>query len=102
MFMIEIKEDKFEKMAEYTEKMLKYGGKLMSCLSEVGEEYGMLSRILLLALSIASTSALIASLLSLTTTELFSELAIARFAGICLKSIVSSPTFTFTSTTISC
>ena len=41
MYMIEIKEDKFEKMAEYTEKMLKYGGKLMSCLSEVGEEYGM-------------------------------------------------------------
>ena len=41
MFMIEIKEDKFEKMAEYTEKMLKYGGKLMSCLSSVGEEYGM-------------------------------------------------------------
>jgi hypothetical protein len=38
--MIEIKEDKFDKMAEYTEKMLKYGGKLMSCLSEVGEEYG--------------------------------------------------------------
>ena len=38
---IEIKEDKFEKMAEYTEKMLKYGGKLMSCLSSVGEEYGM-------------------------------------------------------------
>lgn len=41
MYVIEIKEDKFEKMAEYTEKMLKYGGKLMSCLSEVGEEYGM-------------------------------------------------------------
>lgn len=41
MYMIEIKEDKFEKMAEYTEKMLKYGGKLMSCLSEVGEDYGM-------------------------------------------------------------
>lgn len=40
MYMIEIKEDKFEKMAEYTEKMLKYGGKLMSCLSEVGEEHG--------------------------------------------------------------
>ena len=39
--MIEIKEDKFEKMAEYTEKMLKYGGKLMSCLSEVGEQHGM-------------------------------------------------------------
>lgn len=39
-YIIEIKEDKFDKMAEYTEKMLKYGGKLMSCLSEVGEEYG--------------------------------------------------------------
>jgi hypothetical protein len=38
--MIEINEDKFDKMAEYTEKMLKYGGKLMSCLSEVGEDYG--------------------------------------------------------------
>lgn len=41
MMFIEIKEDKFEKIAEYTEKMLKYGGKVMSCLSEVGEEYGM-------------------------------------------------------------
>lgn len=41
MYMIEIKEDKFEKMAEYTEKMLKYGGKLMSCISELGEEHGM-------------------------------------------------------------
>lgn len=41
MMFIEIKEDKFEKIAEYTEKMLKYGGKIMSCLSEVGEEYGM-------------------------------------------------------------
>lgn len=39
-YMIEINEDKFDKMAEYTEKMLKYGGKLMSCLSEVGEDYG--------------------------------------------------------------
>lgn len=39
--MIEITEDKFDKMAEYTEKMLKYGGKLMSCLSDMGEEYGM-------------------------------------------------------------
>lgn len=37
---IEIKEDKFEKMAEYTEKMLKYGGRLMSCISELGDEYG--------------------------------------------------------------
>lgn len=40
-YMIEITEDKFDKMAEYTEKMLKYGGKLMSCLSDTGEEYGM-------------------------------------------------------------
>ena len=40
-YMIEITEDKFDKMAEYTEKMLKYGGKLMSCLSDMGEEYGM-------------------------------------------------------------
>lgn len=41
MTIIEISEDKFSKMAEYTEKMLKYGGKLMSCISEMGEEYGM-------------------------------------------------------------
>jgi hypothetical protein len=39
--MIEITENKFDKMAEYTEKMLKYGGKLMSCISELGEEHGM-------------------------------------------------------------
>jgi hypothetical protein len=41
MMIIEISEPKFEKMAEYTEKMLKYGGKLMSCISEVGEKHGM-------------------------------------------------------------
>lgn len=41
MFIVEITEDKFSKMAEYAEKMLKYGGKLMSCISEVGDEYGM-------------------------------------------------------------
>lgn len=40
-YMIEITENKFDKMAEYTEKMLKYGGKLMSCISELGEEHGM-------------------------------------------------------------
>ena len=39
-YMIEISEPKFEKMAEYTEKMLKYGGRLMSCISELGEEHG--------------------------------------------------------------
>lgn len=41
MMIIEIEEKKFDKMAEYTEKMLKYGGKLMSCISELGEEHGM-------------------------------------------------------------
>ena len=39
--MIEITEHKFEKIADYTEKMLKYGGKLMSCISEIGDAYGM-------------------------------------------------------------
>lgn len=40
MRIIEIREDKFEKMGELTEKMLKYGGRLMSCISELGDEYG--------------------------------------------------------------
>lgn len=42
--MIQIDENKYDKMSEYTEKMLKYGGKLMSCLEEMGEEYGMSHR----------------------------------------------------------
>lgn len=41
MKIIEITEGKLEKMGELTEKMLKYGGKLMSCISEMGEEHGM-------------------------------------------------------------
>lgn len=41
MMMIEISESKFDKLSEYTEKMLKYGGKIMSCLSELEEESGM-------------------------------------------------------------
>lgn len=41
MRIIEIKEDKLEKMGELTEKVLKYGGKLMSCISEIGDEHGM-------------------------------------------------------------
>ena len=41
MYMIQIEEHKLDKMSEYAEKMLKYGGKLMSCLSEVGEDCGM-------------------------------------------------------------
>lgn len=40
MRIIEISESKFEKMGELTEKMLKYGGKLMSCISELGDEHG--------------------------------------------------------------
>lgn len=40
MRIIEISEDKFEKMGELTEKMLKYGGRLMSCISELGDQYG--------------------------------------------------------------
>lgn len=39
--MVEITEDKLDKATEYTEKMLKYGGKLMQCLSEWQEEGGM-------------------------------------------------------------
>lgn len=41
MMMIEISEHKLDKATDYAEKMLKYGGKLMSCLSDMGEEYGM-------------------------------------------------------------
>lgn len=39
--MIQIEESKFDKLSDYTEKMLKYGGKIMSCLSELEEESGM-------------------------------------------------------------
>ena len=41
MYMIEIEEGKVDKMAELAEKMLKYGGKLMSCIEELSEESGM-------------------------------------------------------------
>ncbi len=41
MFMVEITEQKFEKATELAEKMLKYGGQLMQCLSEWQEEGGM-------------------------------------------------------------
>ena len=41
MYMIQIEESKLDKMSELTEKMLKYGGKLMSCLEEMSEEGGM-------------------------------------------------------------
>jgi hypothetical protein len=41
MYMIEIEESKVDKMSELAEKMLKYGGKLMSCIEELSEESGM-------------------------------------------------------------
>ena len=37
MYMVEISENKVEKMSDYVEKMLKYGGKLMQCLEEASE-----------------------------------------------------------------
>ena len=37
MVMIEITEDKFEGLYENAEKMLKYGGKLMTCLESMKE-----------------------------------------------------------------
>ncbi len=33
--MIEIEDSKVEKMSDYAEKMLKYGGKLMQCIEEI-------------------------------------------------------------------
>lgn len=35
MYMIEITEDKMEGLYENAEKMLRYGGKVMSCLDEI-------------------------------------------------------------------
>lgn len=32
---IELKEDKFEHLSDYTEKILHYGGKLMQCLEDI-------------------------------------------------------------------
>ena len=42
MIMIEISESKVEKMSDYAEKMVRYGGKLMQCLEELsnGESMG--------------------------------------------------------------
>lgn len=41
MRVIEITEKKRHKMADYAEKMLRYGGKLMQCLDELDEESDM-------------------------------------------------------------
>jgi hypothetical protein len=43
-YMIEIHESKIEKLSELAEKMLKYGGKLMTCIEELEEEDGMSER----------------------------------------------------------
>lgn len=40
-FMIQIEESKLDKLAENAEKMLKYGGKMMSTIEELCEESGM-------------------------------------------------------------
>lgn len=40
-FMIQIEESKLDKLAENAEKMLKYGGKMMSAIEEMCEESGM-------------------------------------------------------------
>lgn len=35
---IETKDDRLEHLIEYTEKILRYGGKLMQCIEELGEK----------------------------------------------------------------
>lgn len=40
MMIIEISEKKLSKLAENTEKMLKYGGKVMQCIEEMQEAAG--------------------------------------------------------------
>lgn len=37
-YMIEITENKVNEMSELVEKMLKYGGKLMHCIDEMGDD----------------------------------------------------------------
>jgi hypothetical protein len=40
MYMIEIKESKFDELAENAERMLHYGGKVMSCLDGMRRDGG--------------------------------------------------------------
>lgn len=40
MYMIEISENKYEELVENAEKMLRYGGKMMSCLDRLHESGG--------------------------------------------------------------
>lgn len=44
MYMIEIREDKLDELVENAEKMLRYGGKVMSCLDSLGGERGRMGR----------------------------------------------------------
>ena len=43
MVMIEISESKVEKMSDYAEKMVRYGGKLMQCLEELSNGESMVT-----------------------------------------------------------
>jgi hypothetical protein len=36
---VEIKEDKLQHLAEYAEKVLRYGGKMMQCVEELESEH---------------------------------------------------------------
>lgn len=44
MYMIEIREDKLDELVENAEKMLRYGGKVMSCLDSLSGERGRMGR----------------------------------------------------------
>lgn len=41
MYMIEITEKEYDKLSEHIEESLRHLGKAMSCISEIGEPYGM-------------------------------------------------------------
>lgn len=41
MYMIEISEKKYEKLSGHIEESLRHLGKAMSCISEIGEPYGL-------------------------------------------------------------
>ena len=41
MYMIEISEEKYDKLSEHIEESLRHLGKAMSCIAEIGEPYGM-------------------------------------------------------------
>lgn len=41
MYMIEVSEKKYEKLSGHIEESLRHLGKAMSCISEIGEPYGL-------------------------------------------------------------